>query len=180
MDKNIHNCWRDLRFRNTSEDNNEMNDITGGRRRSSLQSLAQRYNWFSNMALFMTIWPVIMWLNPSVSIPHEKVILIVLCIYFATCSIMDRWLYCGIKSIDCATMPVVEVARLTRLYRRRHLQFIGLLIPIVIGVIGTLIYYSNNIYLTVGVIMGTIIGIAIGSRQLMAFLEDYRQVLQDD
>lgn len=179
MDNNIHNCWRGLRFRYTS-DNNDMNGITDGRRRSSLQSLAQRYNWFSNMALFMTIWPIIMWLNPSVLIPHKTVILIVMCIYFAICSIMDRWLYCGIKSIDCATMPIVEVARLARLYRRRHLQFIAFLMPMVIGIIWAIIYYSNNIYMTVGIIMGSIIGLAIGSRQLMAFLEDYRQILKDD
>ncbi len=179
MDNNIHNCWRDLRFRYTP-DNNEINDITDGRRRSSLQSLARRYRWFSNMALFMILWPIITWANPSIVIPHKTVILIVMCVYFAVCSIMDHWLYCGIKSIDCATMTVSEVARLARLYRRRHLQFIGLLLPIAIGVIGVIIYFSTNIYTTVGVIMGAILGIVIGLRQLMAFLADYRQLMQDD
>lgn len=180
MDNNIYNCWRDLRFRYTSDNTGNLSDITDGRRRSSLQSLAQRYRRFSNIALVMIPWSILMWVNPSFRIPYKGIIMIIWCIYFAIASGMDRWLYYGIKSIDCAKMPIVEVARKTRLYRRRHLQFIAILLPIAGIIVGAFIYYSDNIYMTASIIVGGILGAAIGYRQLLAFLADYRQLLQDD
>ena len=94
---------------------------------------------------------------------------------------MDYWLYQGIRSIDCSTMTVSEVSRRALFYRKRHLQFIAILLPIAFIWIGMLVYYINyNKYFIWGIVIGGIIVFDVGFRQLLAFLADYRRVVEDN
>ncbi len=53
-------------------------------------------------------------------------------LYCVIASVMDRWLYKGISRIDVATMPVSEVCRLAFYYRKKHFQFMAILIPLAV------------------------------------------------
>lgn len=76
------------------------------------------------------------------------------------------------------SMAVGEVSRLATFYRKRHLQFMIILIPIAIALLGSFIYVMvDNIYFIYGVICGAVIGLAIGIFQFMEFMADYRDVM---
>lgn len=90
---------------------------------------------------------------------------------------MDDWLCRGIQRIDCATMPVAEVARLSIHYRKRHLQFMCILIPMVIMWIGGVVWIGfGDIYFLAGVILGALTGLALGLMQFHRFMDDYRRL----
>ena len=117
-------------------------------------------------ALYVTDFPMPAWL--------------VLCFeaYFLLASTMDYWLYRRIRDIDCSVMKVEEVLRLTMRYRKRHLQFMLILMPMAVALlIGMGIYLRSDRSVIYGMIAGALIGLAIGIRYLIEFMRDYRRVL---
>lgn len=179
MKENFKKDWADIRFSSVSQ--NEINTIIQGRRLSSLDNLALRYKRFSIIGLLGIFWSIF-W-GFSHLLPENGRWSLPICygLYFLLCSVMDRWLYYGISSIDCVTMNVNEVMRRALFYRKRHLQFIAILLPLAIGLIGFTAYvYSFDHYFIYGIVSGAIIGVAIGLFALMRFLEDYRNILKDN
>ncbi len=88
---------------------------------------------------------------------------------------MDWWLYYGIGSIDCVRMSVREVSEKAMFYRKRHLQFVMILIPFALILFGWLAYVnSGDIYLLAGMAAGAFFGLAIGLYHLSQFLRDYK------
>ena len=155
-------------------------DALSPKGRTSLDRLASRYLGFSRMsfcvsvatpamlgaALYVTDFPMPAWL--------------VLCFeaYFLLASTMDYWLYRRIRDIDCSVMKVEEVLRLTMRYRKRHLQFMLILMPMAVALlIGMGIYLRSDRSVIYGMIAGALIGLAIGIRYLIEFMRDYRRVL---
>lgn len=176
MDEEIKKNWNDTKFHSMNDDC--AREILNGKRSTALQGLAKRYRWFSNMALIMLIWFPLMMTNRLLPDDTRLYFCIAFAAYFLICSVMDRWLYLGISRIDCATMPVSEVSRLALFYRKRHLQFILILIPLMVALIGALIHtLVDDIYFVVGAVFGGIVGLAIGIRQFMEFMSDYRKVI---
>lgn len=157
--------------------------IINGKRKTALDSLAERYRRFSNMAIVLILLSFTWIFNPSM-FPLNPTLRIVIGIAFAlyalTCSLMDRWLYLGIRSFDIAAMPVSEVVRKALFYRKRHLQFIAILIPIVMAIICVMAWNMDSLYFRLGIVCGFILGTAIGLRQLFAFLADYRAIISED
>ena len=75
-------------------------------------------------------------------------------------------------------MKVEEVLRLTMRYRKRHLQFMLILMPMAVALlIGMGIYLRSDRSVIYGMIAGALIGLAIGIRYLIEFMRDYRRVL---
>lgn len=172
----IQKDWRDTRFKNTSQFTIE--EILNGRRISALERLSQKYRRFSIVALLL----IIISFTGKFTIEKSSLdiwISIIMACYCATCSVMDYWLYRGITRIDFATMSVHEVITKSLFYRKRHLQFMAVLIPWAI-VIVSLIFYANfsEIYMLMGLTAGLIIGLAIGLRNLFDFLDDYKTLTQ--
>ena len=179
MEQDVKRNWRDARIK-SSVDNN-FDEIFNGRRHTALENLSRRYKRFSTIALVFVLWGPMTFSNPSLLEHGRMVMSIVSAVYFMICSGMDYWLYQGIRSIDCSTMTVSEVSRRALSYRKRHLQFIAILLPIAFIWIGMLVYYINyNKYFIWGIVIGGIIGFAVGFRQLLAFLSDYRRVVEDN
>ncbi|MDE6786690.1 MAG: hypothetical protein K2J46_06600, partial [Muribaculaceae bacterium] len=81
-----------------------------------------------------------------------------------------------VRSIDVVNMPVSEVIRKALFYRKRHLQFIAILLPSVLAIIGFIAWSMDNFYFRLGILIGFIAGTALGLRQLFAFLADYRAI----
>lgn len=176
MEDSKKNEWQDARIRSSRED---IDSIVSGRARTALQNLATRYRQFSNIAFIMIF--TMPWVFMSQLIPGRNSLYVVISgmLYFLTCSVMDRWLYNGISRIDCATMSVSEVAGLALFYRKRHIQFIIILLPLAAAWISMLLYFStSDPFLIYSVACGTVIGLAIGVRQLFKFMNDYRDITE--
>lgn len=180
MKDNIKNDWNNTRFRDVEIGDYEC--IMEGRRRTALQNLARRYRRFSNLSLVAILWVPVMLLQ---NIMPDNTVLrgcfaVAMTTYFAVCSVMDRWLYHGVSRIDCVTMSTAEVVRLAMFYRKRHLQFILVLIPLALGIVSFLCFiFKNDPYLWAGLAVGGVTGVAIGYRQFLLFMDDYRALKED-
>lgn len=98
-------------------------------------------------------------------------------VYFLTCGIMDTWLYRGLDTIDCLHMSVSEVIEKARYYRKKHLQFVVILIPMAIALLCGLAWFTGwEEHILLGMLIGGSIGFAIGLQQLFAFLRDYKNI----
>lgn len=176
MNDNIKQEWRDLRFHSVNP--NQCENILSGHRRTALQRLADRYLRFSNMALIFTpIMPFSVYYVLFRDSPASGGIawVIFAIFYFGLCAAMDRWLYYGIRGIDCTTMTVSGVAHKAMFYRKRHLQFVLVLIPLAILLIGGFLYLTDtDPNVLTGVIVGSIVGLTIGLYNLLQFMTDYR------
>ena len=179
---NLRKDWQDANV-SLSHEHNAYDSIINGKRRTALENLAERYRRFSNIALVLILMSFTWMFNPSM-FPDNRSIGIAVGVSFAVyaliASIMDRWLYQGIRSIDVVSMSVSEVIRKALFYRKRHLQFIAILLPIVLAIIGVMAWSMDNLYFRLGIVVGFIAGTAIGLRQLFAFLADYRTITSED
>ena len=173
-------AWRDTaRSLNSSSPTDEtLEQIRIGKQSTSLDRLGARYFRFMMMSAVCTILSVSFMLAPW-PLPYNPIWLsLAFMVYFLTASLMDYWLYRGIGSIDCLRMPVSQVVRKALYYRKRHLQFIACLLPMVIGVIFLLALYCNFDRSTLlGMIIGGAFGFAVGLYQLREFMRDYRKIV---
>lgn len=171
--------WRELRFNSPGIDHDYRN-IIDGKRQTALQRLAKRYKRFSDMALIFILMCIPLGMNGVLPAGATKWCLVVFYgVMMLVSSTMDRWLYIGISSIDVAAMPVSEVIRLATFYRKRHLQFVMILLPMAFIFIGGMIWlaiYNNATYYLGGMFAGAVIGFIIGLRELRKFMDDYREI----
>ncbi len=174
---NLRKDWQDSDV-SISPESATYDKILSGKRKTALQNLAQRYLWFSNMALvFLVIVPFNI-LNPHIfpDMRCRMLILLWFCAFFIICSVMDRWLYLGIRQIDVLTMTVSEVVEKALYYRKWHIRFIFILLPLALGCLGLLAYVVDDFYMRLGMVAGFLVGVALGIRQLLNFLADYRAI----
>lgn len=175
MEDNIKKDWRDTRV-NIKSAVETLDLIMQGKKKSALQSLAQRYLTFSRfaiIALFFSV-PAIFQVMSQVFPLKECIWLAIgFAVIFIVSSAMDRWLYNRIKELDLTAMTVTEIARKAALYRKRHLQFVAILLPMTIALCGAMAAMSGNVYMTAGMVAGGVTGMAIGVGQLIKFLKDY-------
>ena len=180
MEEDIRNNWKNTNFQSLT--GQQIENIIDGRRRTGLENLAQRYKRFSVISFIFVFWSVMMFFSDLFPKNSKPLLPILFGLYFFIASSIDYWLYQGISGIDCATMNVAEVIRLAYFYRKRHLQSIILLLPYAITIVGLMIYYYNddvNNNFIYGVVCGALVGLAIGTRQFMKFMADYRKVTKD-
>lgn len=147
-----------------------------GKTRTSLDNLSHRYLMFSRVS-FIMIFLAPVWLGLSFTDFDAVTLFVAFMGYFAIASVMDYWLYMGIKSIDPIGMSVADVARKARYYKKWHIIFMCVLIPLAV----TLILYLCHVmkadsYFIYGVLSGVVIGLAIGTRQFIKFMADYRSL----
>ena len=179
---NLKKDWQDTNVAIQTE-SNSYDKIINGKRHTALENLAERYRRFSNIALVLILLSFSWIFNPEMFPDNHRLSIAVgisFAVYALIASIMDRWLYQGIRGIDVVTMPVSEVIHKALFYRKRHLQFIAILLPIVLSIIGVMAWSMDNLYFRLGIVVGFIAGVAIGLRQLLAFLADYRAITSED
>lgn len=129
--EDMKSAWRDTTRSLSSESKGikTAGDMRHGTPLTSLERLQKRYRLFAIAG--MTACPTsLIFLNQRI-FPHNNGIwlAIAFAVYFITCFTMDWWLYYGIGSIDCVRMSVREVSEKAMFYRKRHLQFVMILIP---------------------------------------------------
>lgn len=180
IDKNLSEDWRKLSDhiqRLSVKEDRTVNPIGDLRRKTALQNLARRYRQFAIMA------PCVMlasfsFLNRHIYSPTWGLWSFILFnTVMIACCIFDWWLYRQISSISVTTMPVLDVVKKAWICRKRHLQFIAIFLPVDLLFIGMLYAASDrNIYFTCGIIIGFVVGLTIGLRNLYRFLADYKEI----
>ncbi len=179
MENELRRCWRDTTFRQS----NNLNE--SDRRHTALQRLALHYKRFSNLALvFIGLFPLtfvnLMHRDYEMPVTPAIILMVLSAAYFLTCSLMDRWLYRGILSIDLAEMPVAEVCRRALYYRKKHLQFIAILIPFAVIFLGGMAWLlSYEVYFLWGMGIGAVLGLILGLHQFRLFMKEYHDVMDD-
>ena len=157
----------------------EFENMYREKKETALTNLAKRYKRFSTVGLAMILC-AFGWLcaqNPIIPNRMRYIVVPVLMLYFATCSIWDWWLYKGVSSIDCFTMSVSEVIDKALYYRKKHLQSMMLLVPFAIIVVGLMAYsFINDRYILIGMCTGGLIGLLVGYRAFREFMDEYRTV----
>lgn len=179
MEEDIRKNWRAARFR--AESPEALQAVVDSDRHTALQRLAVRYRRFSNLALICILWCPLFAFSHAIEVSDQRLrmaLAIYAGVYFLICSVMDRWLYHGILSIDCAVLPVSEVLSRTLFYRKRHLQFMIVLIPMAVVFIGGMAWLGgiDEPYFLAGIITGALVGLALGTRQFLKFMADYRDI----
>lgn len=178
----LEKAWMALSDRIDRIEKNEIDNcrLSVMKRRTALDNLALRYRKFSIIAFVMILPGMLSLLNP---VFHSDIKLWVAgfyAVYMVLSGCMDLWLYKGVSAVDVTTMPVMEVYGLCRFYRRRHRQFMLMLIPLACGFIGLVCYaFRFEGYFIAGVIAGGILGLIIGTVQYFRFMSDYRAVTSD-
>lgn len=175
----IRENWQNTRFESTPTA--EYDSIVSGRlRHTALDRLKQRYQRFAMVGIMMVIVFGIMTMTgrfERIFVTENIWFMITWMAYFATAAIMDTWLYYGLSKINLTTMSVSEVSRLALYYRKRHIQFIFVLLPWALAVVGWFISIAiDDKYLVCGIISGMLVGLCIGARALMGFLKEYREL----
>ncbi len=171
----IRKTWEEI---GTRLENRNRNDYNLGRRETALERLKRKYLQFSRLALvFIILWPCSIWNLRDIAGDWRLPLTIIFCTYFAVCSAMDYWLYKGISSIDCYTMTVKEVVDKAYYYRKMHLRFIATLLPIALICVGSLGWVMRGEpYLIGGMIVGGLVGLAVGYRHYLDFMSEYRRI----
>ncbi len=178
----IRDTWREAATRFSAPDPDDFEGMYRRKKETALERLAGKYKRFSRLGLIMGI-ACCCYMTPNMVFPeHLKIwIAISFSAYFLICSAMDYWLYKGVSSIDCYTMTVSEVAERAMYYKRRHLQFIAMLIPLAIAIIGFIIYAAGgNKYLIAGVMCGALVGGCLGYRQYLEFMGEYKKLVSNE
>lgn len=174
MKENIKMLWRDAKI--DSCPTPDIQSILIQRRYTALERLARRYRNFSIISAIAIVAMPFLMMNMGLMQKALLPLIFFADFYFFLASVMDLWLSNGISKIDCALMSVTEVLHRASFYRKRHLQFVLILLPMAVLFIASIIYFRDdnmNEYFLIGVISGALVGLIIGVSQLLRFLRDY-------
>lgn len=144
------------------------------RRKTSLDRLADRYRRFAMLAFVVGMTSGIALNNLAGPWLCVSYMLIMIGLGFT-----DMAFSRAIRAIDVVTMSVNEVYRRTMTLRRRHLMCVATAMPVVLGWMVWLGFTIDDPYMTWGVVVGAVTGLILGVIQLMRFMADYREVLDE-
>lgn len=154
-----------------------LKDLT--RKKTTLERLRGRYGRFCIVGVIMMVNTLMIFSNSHIFYDADcrLELGVAYSVYFLVAFCMDLWLWHGIGEINPITMSVSEVARRALLYRRRHIQFMAILIPYAVVMIAFTGYaMSHDKYFLVGVVAGAIIGLAIGTVIFLKTMADYKRL----
>lgn len=175
--QDMKSAWRETATSLQTENDRLLTEFRNGNPLTSLERLRNRYRRFAILGFTMLPLSFVFMLKNIFPIEGGIWITLSFIVYFLTCGFMDTWLYRGLDTIDCLHMSVSEVIEKARYYRKKHLQFIVILIPMAIALLCGLAYFTGwEEHILLGMIVGGSIGFAIGLQQLFAFLRDYKNI----
>lgn len=178
----LEKAWLVLSDRIDRLEKNELDRdrVFGMKRKTALENLASRYRRFSTIAFILILPGMMSFLNPVFHADMKWWVAGFFAVYMALAGCMDYWLYKGVSAIDVTSMPVMEVYGRCRFYRRRHHQFMLVLIPLACAFIALTCYvFRFDDYFIAGVIAGGVVGLILGTVQYFRFMSDYKDVISD-
>ncbi|MDE6290654.1 MAG: hypothetical protein K2M16_03895, partial [Muribaculaceae bacterium] len=99
---NLRKDWQNANV-SLSRGSDAYDSIINGKRRTALDNLAERYRRFSNLALILILMSFTWIFNPNMFPDNHSLgiaVGVAFAVYALIASIMDRWLYQGIRSIN--------------------------------------------------------------------------------
>lgn len=148
------------------------------KKKTALDRLREKYCTFWIISLVMTFGGFLIFSgNTLIASPLNFWLGAAFSVYFLTAFCMDFWLWRGIGAIDPLRMSVSEISGRSMFYRKRHLQFMAVIIPMAIALMCFTGYvFSSETYFLSGMIFGIIIGLIIGTIQFRRFMAEYRNL----
>lgn len=179
--EDIRKTWQEAGKHLYAPDPTDFESMYRRKKETALEKLARKYKAFSRLGLIMMVISFCYFTPHSIFPSDMKLWLgISFIVYFGICSLMDYWLYKGVESIDCYTMTVKEVIDKALYYRKKHHQFMIILIPMAIYIVGLMIYaFNGEEYFLYGIICGFLVGAAIGIKQYMEFMAQYKDLTSE-
>lgn len=151
------------------------------RTNTALTSLGRKYLRFCIISTVMVIASIFYARLDIVPEAMQLPLCLSMMVYFLTASLMDYWLYIHIRDIDVNTMSVSRVIEQASLCRRRHLQFMAVLIIMCVALLALMVYtFVDDTYVIAGMAFGAIIGLGCGSVIFMRMMRNYRQISGDE
>ncbi|MCM1141828.1 MAG: hypothetical protein NC453_24925 [Muribaculum sp.] len=146
--------------------------------KTALDRLRDKYRVFWTASLLLAFGTFMIFSNSQIiESPLNLWLGVAYAVYFLTVFCMDYWLWRGIGTINPLRMSVSEVAYNAMFYRKRHLQFMAVLIPMAVALLGFTGYvFSSEIYFPYGMIVGAVCGLIIGIIQFRKFMAEYRKL----
>lgn len=182
--------WNDLNNRLERLERIERQTLEEGKKvsshkvRTAKEDLAARYRKFMSISLTAgLLFPIYLFLASGGSYPEgtaKYVSTSLFFIYFMTAAAMDFYLYKEVNRIDLASMTVMEVISRARTLKHRHHIFMAILIPfaaITLGVFASQLI--DDPFILAGMATGAVAGIAIGLRQYLRMMRDYREMMEE-
>lgn len=154
------------------------NSVNFYKKKTSLDRLRDKYRVFWIVSLLMIFVSFMIYSRGLiVESPLNFWLGVAYAVYFLTAFCMDYWLWRGIGSINPLRMSVSEVADKAMFYRKRHLQFVAVLIPMVVALLTFTGYvFYSEVYFLYAMISGAICGLIIGTFQFRRFMAEYRRL----
>lgn len=148
------------------------------KKKTDLDRLRNRYQVFWTACLLLGFGTFMIFSTNSFGNNRLNIWLgVAYAVYFLTASGMDFWLWRGLGTIDPLTLTVSDIADKALFYRKRHLQFMAVLIPMAIALIGFTGYvFSSEMFFLNGMIAGVICGVIIGIIQFRRFMSCYHNL----
>lgn len=149
-------------------------------KKTALDRLRDKYRVFCTISLLMVFVCFMIFSRGLIVSSNLNFWLgIAYAVYFLTAFGMDQWLYRGIGKIDPLKMTVSQVVQRSMFYKKRHLQFMAVLIPMALAVLGFTGYvFSVERYFLIGMIAGAICGAILGVIQFRRFMADYKKLAE--
>lgn len=158
------------RLENKSDMKVDIAGIERGRIQSAQERLVRRYRMCALIGLLMCPVVGILYRNIMPLLPRGM-----FAGFFLVASMMDLYLWKGVKSIDCSTMGVATVAEKARFYRKMHHVFMAVLVVLMMPVLGTLVMaLGADEYMMWGMAAGGVVGLAIGVKMYLNIMGQYR------
>ncbi len=176
MENQLRKSWLAVRQEMTL---NAPVDVPSTSRKTILQKLIARYRTFVIIEALNLIYIPLLLLKllPEHDI-WQWILMALYEVIMLVSLITDLWLHSWLGKINVEQMSVYEVIKRCALARKRHLQFLFVMLPFsVITIALTAYVFSDDIYIVIGIITGTLIGMCVAITFLRQFLRDYKALM---
>lgn len=151
--------------------------------RSAQEDLAMTYKRFTIIGFTMAaIMPIMFGVPDSIfnypTMTYRVIVSLSMCAYFLTCALMDFYLFRRVNDMDLAVMPVSVIRETALRLKKKHHIFMMILIPIAICVL-FLMTYPIISEIWIAVLVGAVVGLAIGLSMYFKMMNDYKQILAE-
>lgn len=158
-----------------------LNDFqNNNQRRTVLESLIEKYKRFSRLGILFALMFLLYTIAGTLPGLWGRIISGIMMIMMLVGAFTDYLLYNKLNSINLNQWGVGKVNETIITCKRIHIRYVIIMLPLSLGVIGILMYISRELpYLLYGEILGLILGLLIGIRNLITFIKQY-SYLQDE
>lgn len=177
--------WIELNNRMTAleEENRRLaRKVMDEKYKNITEKLVRKYRIFIALACIMIIYFYgFIFFNPLVNEKYRLLTTIYMICFFALCAAVDSYLLYKVKEIDIYGSNVREITRIAANNWKIHKIFLMVGMPLAIGAIVLMALALNaNEFVSLGMVVGGVVGFLIGFKQLMRFREYYRLLQTQD